>query len=452
MKAQRMRDPVHDLILFSGEGFEGLIWSLINTKEFQRLRRIRQLGFSELVYPGATHTRFSHSVGVFHTARCLVELLKRLLGPNSFDGTRADVAVCAALLHDLGHGPFSHTFEGVLAARGMKKKHEKWSAEIIRGNTEVHEVLFRYDRFLPEAVADLLEQEQPTDIYSSVVSSQFDADRLDYLRRDKLMTGTEQGGFDWAWLLNNLEVERLTIGGDGDIDPFEVDGFIINSKGLQAAEGYLLGRFHLYTQVYLHKTTRSSEKMLGCLLNLAAACIERAEVGATGLPEGHPLVTFIENGCDRLDDYLHLDDAVVASSLGTLSSAADPQIAELATRIRRRDLFKCFDVGAMADLAGGNARVVFRRLLNDAKKNGDFGHEVDVLEDSTAVSPYKLHEFESKSALEKILVRRPGGGRPEDIARLSRVVEALGERKIFRIYTRDQSVAERIQGPWKRVI
>jgi HD superfamily phosphohydrolase len=261
----------------------------------------------------------------------------------------------------------------------MKKRHETWSAEIIRGDTEVHDVLFRHDRTLPDAVADLLAQEQPTDIYSSVVSSQFDADRLDYLRRDKAMTGTEQGGFDWAWLVNNLEVERLTIGGDDDSDPFEVEGFIINSKGLQAAEGYLLGRFPLYTQVYLRKTTRSAEKMFGYLLNIVAAHIERAEVRETWLPEEHPLVTFIDNGCDRLHDYLNLDDAVVTSTLGTLSSAADPLIAELATRIRRRDLFKCFDVGARADLAGGNARVVFRRLLNDAKKNGDFGHEMGVL-------------------------------------------------------------------------
>jgi uncharacterized protein len=99
-----MRDPVHDLILISDEPFEQLIWRLINTPEFQRLRRVKQLGFSELVYPGATHTRFSHSVGVFHTARMLVSLLKRLLG-TSFDPGRADIAVCAALLHDLAMDP-----------------------------------------------------------------------------------------------------------------------------------------------------------------------------------------------------------------------------------------------------------------------------------------------------------------------------------------------------------
>lgn len=206
MKPQRIRDPVHDLISFADEPFERLIWSLINTQEFQRLRRVRQLGFSELVYPGATHTRFSHSVGVFHTARSLVALLRRLLG-TKFDPGRADIAVCAALLHDLGHGPFSHTFENVLRSRGMTKRHEDWSAEIIKGDTEINQVLVGYDETFPTEIANLLEEEQPSNIYASLVSSQFDADRLDYLRRDKLMTGTEQGGFDWAWLINNLEVE-----------------------------------------------------------------------------------------------------------------------------------------------------------------------------------------------------------------------------------------------------
>ena len=118
IKEQRIRDPVHDLVVFSRtDDFEQLIWRLLNAPEFQRLRRIRQLGFSEFVYPGATHTRFSHSIGVFHTARELVRFLKSTQGPG-FSEERADTAVCAALLHDLGHGPFSHAFEGVEKARG----------------------------------------------------------------------------------------------------------------------------------------------------------------------------------------------------------------------------------------------------------------------------------------------------------------------------------------------
>src|ERR1700741_3101412 len=112
-EAQRIRDPVHDLIEFDATKFDSVLWQVLNTRPFQRLRRIKQLGFSEYVFPGATHTRFAHSVGVFHTARRLVTVLREQLG-GRFDEVRSGVAVCAALLHDLGHGPFSHTFEGVL--------------------------------------------------------------------------------------------------------------------------------------------------------------------------------------------------------------------------------------------------------------------------------------------------------------------------------------------------
>src|SRR5712691_857133 len=134
-RTQRVRDPVHGLIVFSHEGEDAgrdqAAWALLNTPEFQRLRRIRQLGLSEITFPGATHTRFSHSMGVFHTARMLVGILKKLLKPAEFSRPRADRAVLAALLHDLGHGPFSHTFESVQKARGSDKYHETWTAEII---------------------------------------------------------------------------------------------------------------------------------------------------------------------------------------------------------------------------------------------------------------------------------------------------------------------------------
>ena len=131
---QRIRDPVHGLITFrAGSTLDQLAWALLDTPEFQRLRRVRQLGVSEFVFPSATHTRFAHCIGVFHMARMLIEIVDRELptiGQNP-DPQRADTAVIAALLHDLGHGPFSHTFEGVQARRGHSKKHERWSAEIV---------------------------------------------------------------------------------------------------------------------------------------------------------------------------------------------------------------------------------------------------------------------------------------------------------------------------------
>jgi HD superfamily phosphohydrolase len=120
IRQQRVRDPVHGLIVFPDKGVDArrdqTAWELLNTPEFQRLRRIRQLGVTEFTFPGATHTRFSHSIGVFHTARMLVGVLRRLLPDAEFDRDRADLAVLTALLHDLGHGPLSHAFETVQKA------------------------------------------------------------------------------------------------------------------------------------------------------------------------------------------------------------------------------------------------------------------------------------------------------------------------------------------------
>ena len=196
LRTQRLRDPVHGLIIFEeNDNLAQLAWKLINTPEFQRLRRIKQLGVSEFVFPSAVHTRFAHSIGVFHTARELVRIIKReSTAARPLNGNCADVATIAALLHDLGHGPFSHTFERVQASRGVGRQHEKWTAEIIR-NTDgaIRPLLEAHRAGITEEVASLLAAEDPIDIYHAVVSSSFDADRLDYLRRDRLMTGTGAG-------------------------------------------------------------------------------------------------------------------------------------------------------------------------------------------------------------------------------------------------------------------
>ncbi|WP_172730019.1 HD domain-containing protein [Neorhizobium galegae] len=140
VKPQRIRDPLHDLIEFGTGDFDQALWCLINCREFQRLRRVKQLGFSELVYPGATHSRLLHSIGVFQTARQLSEIIKSRLG-GQFNQERSNVALIAALVHDVGHGPFSHAFESSLKQldkiTGLKheNRHEIWTAEIIRGDT-----------------------------------------------------------------------------------------------------------------------------------------------------------------------------------------------------------------------------------------------------------------------------------------------------------------------------
>ncbi|MFV1954782.1 HD domain-containing protein, partial [Phaeobacter sp. A90-2a-3-b] len=140
MAIQRVRDPVHNLIEFDTRNeLERVVWKLLQSRPFQRLRRVKQLGFSELVYPGATHTRFAHSVGVFHTARELMEIVRRKC--ETQQSSREQIALAAAMVHDVGHGPFSHAFETVGKRLNLKlADHEVMSDELIR-NGEIAEIL-----------------------------------------------------------------------------------------------------------------------------------------------------------------------------------------------------------------------------------------------------------------------------------------------------------------------
>lgn len=205
-KVQRVRDPVHNLIEFGATNreLELILWDVIQTPPFQRLRRIKQLGFSEFVFPGATHTRFAHSIGVFHAARLLLGSIERSMSQAGtvFGKARAQHALAAALVHDVGHGMFSHAFEAVGKALNLPLgKHETVSDRLIRDSEITRAFDDRLGTGFASNVADLIAREQPRDVYDSVVTSQFDADRLDYMQRDRMMTGVHSGAVDVTWLL-----------------------------------------------------------------------------------------------------------------------------------------------------------------------------------------------------------------------------------------------------------
>lgn len=438
-KPQRIRDPIHDLITFDTTNFEQLAWSLIDCGEFQRLRRIKQLGFSELVFPGATHSRFSHSVGVFNTARQLADVIRTRTA--AFDADRANVAMAAALVHDLGHGPFSHAFEDATAKLGLDKKHEDWTAEIIRGDTEVGQMLAAYGGGFRNDVADLLASETPTDIYSSIVSSQFDADRLDYMRRDRLMTGAQHGGFDCSWLLANLEVDRIAFNRD-DEEYAEVDGLVLGNKAFQAAEEYVLGLFHLYFSVYFHKTTRSAEKMLSALVRRLGELVAGGGKLPTGINPNGPLTRFLRER--TLATYLALDDTAMWQALHELSGCKEASLAELARRLLARQLYKGVDIAAMSETRGGEAAVAsFRVRLAAARSAGDLD-DFDLFEDAPSRSPYKRRGYDTPEALSKVFIRRPDGTSHQDLAERSDVVKALQQKTLYRIYVRNHEVKDKI--------
>jgi uncharacterized protein len=185
-KQQRIRDPLHDIIDFNVDEvhLERVLWRVIQTRPFQRLRRVKQLGFSDFVYPGATHSRLLHSLGVFHTARYLMDVVRKYTHP--FEPTKADQALAAALVHDVGHGPFSHAFEDVGRRLGLKLADHELVSEILIRDGEIAEEFKELGSGFADDVADIVSGNGSSSIYSAVVSSQFDADRLDYMRRNRL--------------------------------------------------------------------------------------------------------------------------------------------------------------------------------------------------------------------------------------------------------------------------
>jgi len=320
-KPRLFRDPVHDTIAIPRGTIGGeLLLALLDTREVQRLRRIRQLGLSFLVYPGAEHSRFAHSMGVLHLASTMLEAVAR---KTAVPEDEAMVTLAASLLHDVGHGPFSHALEAVTGVR-----HEVYSRGIISDpESEVHRALTAVDAGLPLRVArriDGEDRDEGTGYLADIVSSQLDADRLDYILRDGHATGVRIGAYDLARILALLEV---------------ADGHLAVHTGAQeAVEGYLLARFHMYKQVYLHKASRSAERMLEAALR-RASILHAGGWRPTYWPGG-PLGRLIAG--ERLGpaDFTGLDDTDIWVALKAWAEEGDRPLAELAAGLVRRRLWK----------------------------------------------------------------------------------------------------------------
>ena len=308
----RIFDPVHGLIDFGGTEQDGPLAGVIDTAAFQRLRRIRQLGLSDLVYPGATHSRFAHSIGVFKNARDLLAIAERELekAGEEYDEERARAARLAALLHDIGHGPFSHVFESALADIAPSAlSHEKWSARILREDEALAEAVAEAGRAwgcegLARSATELFEGGK-RDLYAEVVSSQFDADRMDYLARDARATGVDVGNFEREWLLDCLHVAPSPADGR--------QGWIVDAKGRQAVEAYILARFQLHEIIYQHPTTWGYEILFARLLRALHG------VFAVGGEEPVYLALLAAGEAPSVRDYLALDDAVAWALIAGLA-------------------------------------------------------------------------------------------------------------------------------------
>lgn len=446
-KTQRVRDPLHNLIEFDESEFEQVLWRVIQTAPFQRLRRIRQLGFSEFVYPGATHTRFTHSIGVYHTARQLMKLIKSYMDTAQHSDTQERAALAAALVHDVGHGMFSHAFEDVGRQLNLNMAtHEGVSTHLIR-NSQIANEFKALGIGFAEDVASVIERE-PANLYDAVVSSQFDADRLDYMQRDRLMTGVKNSGIDFIWLINNLEIGKVPTGSD-DHQSSTIETFVLGPKARHSAEAYVLSLFQLYPTVYFHKTTRGAEKLFTALMARALRLIMDGSFVKTGLPNNHPIVTFGRNP-GEIESALLLDDGVFWGALPLLREAPDPQIRHIAHCLLDRNLPRCIDVKEKikSSLGGDLVRKCeqeqsdFDRAVHrvEVEVKGEIKESLGVNEgacprvyfDHAWRNPYRARDI-SKGTLDQISIRTESD-QIIDMAEASPVVAGLQPFELFRAY------------------
>ncbi|MFN3348660.1 HD domain-containing protein [Pseudorhodoplanes sp.] len=443
-KQQRIRDPLHDLIEFDvgRSQIDRVLWDVLQTRPFQRLRRIKQLGFSDLVYPGATHSRLLHSVGVFHTAKRLMTVIDKFVPAKD---QKAFQALAAALLHDVGHGPFSHAFEKIGERFDLKMAHHETVSDALIRDSEITPLLCNeMGSGFANDVADMVTGSGIRTIYSAVVSGQFDADRLDYMRRDRLMTGSQHAAIDFEWLIQNLEVDAVEHSvGETLLPP--VQTFVLGRKAIFAAEAYVLGLFQLYPTVYLHKATRGAEKIYVELLARTFTLVKNGLIQKTGLPATHPLVKFAQSP-DNIECALALDDTVIWGALSLMADAEDVCINTLARRMRDRRLYKCIDVRAKiardrsdGDAVSGTADKVCENIKLEITKCLDGWSEKApdspprILVDEAERSPYKEMMEDPKAPLNQVNIRTEGG-RLEDLSKRSEVVAKLGMYKSFRVY------------------
>lgn len=320
MKEYAFRDPVHGNIYVR----DATVLALIDSPEMQRLRRIRQLGAAFTSYPGAEHSRFGHSLGVYHLmGRVLDHLCQRQV--VRLEPEEQTLALCAALLHDVGHGPFSHAFEKITGS-----DHEQRTAEVILSPaTGVGQVLRQRAAAWPQRIVDLLQGAAGAgpQFVQDLLSSQLDVDRMDYLLRDSLLCGVPYGNYDLERLIYTLTVVEQ--GGRQRV--------AVSQKGLTAAEAFLLGRYFMYWNVYFHRATRSMEIILERLLARAADLVAAGREGEMGFvpPDLHP---FLQRQTPTLADYLRLDEADVLYAIKRWLTAADPVLADLAARFLYRRL------------------------------------------------------------------------------------------------------------------
>lgn len=369
-----IRDAIHDYIHVD----HLIIWRLINSKEMQRLRRIKQLGGTYQVFQSAEHSRFVHSLGVYQVVRRMLETECLTNALSDYDKL---CVMCAGLLHDIGHGPFSHSFEGV-----FEENHEDMTVRMILEESEVHDILVSLYKQLPQDVASIIQHTHPNRILIQMVSSQLDADRMDYLLRDSYMSGTTYGHFDMSRILRTMRIR------DGKI--------VYKESGVQAIENYILARYHMYWQVYYHPTARSYEHLLQSVFQRVKDLYYDGYVFQTHL---HYLIPMLEHRF-QVSDFVDLDEAVILYYFKEFTREKDFILSDLSSRFLNRHLFKYKQLKSQKDLMSIKAIAQAKGyhpdyyIVSDNQKQIPYLHygesgelsEIEILDSEGCLSPLPM--------------------------------------------------------------
>ena len=397
------RDSVHNIIRIETDSAEGrLLVALIDTPEFQRLRRIRQLGLAHFAYQAAEHSRFTHSLGAFHLATRMLERL----GKTYKISNEEQIAVrVAALLHDVGHGAFSHVIESILGFH-----HEQFTIDaVLSEETGIGRLLRQFSADIAGNVASIIRGDFRPMALAQLVSSQLDVDRMDYLLRDSLMTGAKYGVFDLEWIIKSVEIDAAN------------DRLYVSARGLYAVEAYLQARYYMFRQVYFHRTLRSAEAVLRMLLRRALSLF------TAGRLVWHAPGSAFENvlSGQRLNicEHLEIDDADVIFHIKQWLNADDPILSDLADRFLNRRLFKAFDL----DMPKAE-RTDFVDAARTIVEKAGFDPQYYFVEDGSGDVPYYFYTRDTDDPKNLIFVE-DGFSRPviREISEVSTAVRGLQE-------------------------
>lgn len=385
------KDPVHRYVHVKDQ----LIWELINTSEFQRLRRIRQLGTTYVTFHGAEHTRFNHSLGVYEVMR---RILEKSLERYSWSEENRLLCLSAALLHDVGHGPFSHSFEKV-----FHTDHEEWTKAILMGETEINKVLQKISPEFPLKVSEVINKTYENKLVISLISSQIDADRMDYLLRDAYYTGVNYGNFDIERILRVMRLHE--------------DYAVIKYSGMHAVEDYIMSRYQMYWQVYFHPVTRSAEVILRKIFYRAKYLYE---TGYRFKQVPSLLIPLFEDKVS-LKDYLRLDEAIILYYFQIWQEEEDSILVDLCDRFMNRKLYKYVEFNPSTQMKLWMELV---KLFEQIGIDPDYYLEID----SSSDLPYDFYRPGEEGERLPIHLLMPNGELRE-LSRESDIVEAISGKK-----------------------